>query len=309
MDPAVLTLALVAGAVAAFNPCGFALLPAYLSLLVASRGAGPGDATSQLTAIGRAGRFTAGMTTGFVGVFGAFGVVVAPFALALERYLPVLTVVVGAALVAVGMWLLSGRSMILPLLTRRGRAPGTSWASQVGYGATFALASLSCTAAPFLAVTAGALRSGGPFAVVVTYLAYAAGMGAVVGVLALASATASVGLAARLRRTAPVLARVSGGLLVVAGAYVAWYGWFELRVLAGTTTGDPVVDVAIAVQSAMARTVTAVGAPLLSVGALGVAAVVTTAAALRRRRRREPRTAVALTATATGFVERDLRRS
>jgi cytochrome c-type biogenesis protein len=307
VDPAVLTLALVAGAVAAFNPCGFALLPAYLSLLVASPD-GSSGASSQLTAIGRAGRFTAGMTTGFVGVFGAFGLVVAPLALAVERYLPVLTVVVGAALVAVGMWLLSGRSLTLPLLTRRGRAPGMSWASQVGYGATFALASLSCTAAPFLAVTAAALGSGGPVAVVGTYLAYAVGMGAVVGVLALASATASVGLAARLRRTAPVLARVSGALLVLAGAYVAWYGWFELRVLAGTTTGDPVVDVAIGVQSAVARTVTALGAPLLAVGALGVAAVVTTAAVLRRRRRRKPRTTVALTA-ATEVVHRDLRRS
>jgi cytochrome c-type biogenesis protein len=223
-----------------------------------------------------------------------------------ERYLPVLTVVVGAALVAVGVWLLSGRSLTLPLLTRRGRAPGTSWASQVGYGATFALASLSCTAAPFLAVTAGALGSGGPVAVVVTYLAYAVGMGAVVGALALASATASVGLAARLRRTAPVLSRISGALLVLAGAYVAWYGWFELRVLAGTATGDPVVDVAIGVQSAVARTVTALGAPLLAVGALGVAAVVMTAAA--RRRRREPRTAVALTATTSRVVDRDLRR-
>jgi cytochrome c-type biogenesis protein len=284
VDLAVLTLALVAGAVAAFNPCGFALLPAYLSLLVAAPAehAGP---VSQLSAVVRAGRFTAGMTTGFVGVFGAFGLVVAPFALALERYLPVVTVVVGAALVAVGVWLLAGRSLTVPLLTRRGRAPGTSWASQVGYGATFALASLSCTAAPFLAVTAGALRSGGPLAVVTTYLAYAVGMGAVVGVLALASATASVGVAARLRRTAPVLARVSGALLVLAGAYVAWYGWFELRVLAGSTTGDPVVDAATELQSAVARAVAATGAPVLFTAALGVAAVLAAAAVLRRSRR------------------------
>ena len=40
MDPAVLAFALVAGAVAAFNPCGFALLPAYLGLLVAGEPGG-----------------------------------------------------------------------------------------------------------------------------------------------------------------------------------------------------------------------------------------------------------------------------
>lgn len=282
MDMALLTLALVAGAVAAFNPCGFALLPAYLSLLVASA---PEDAgrTGQLAAIGRAGRFTAGMTTGFVAVFGLFGLAAAPFAFALQRSLPVLTVVVGAVLVATGMWLLAGRSLTLPRLVRWGRAPGRSWSSQIGYGATFALASLSCTAGPFLAVTAGAVSSGGPAAAVVAYLAYGVGMGAVVGVLALASATASVGLTVRLRRATPVIARVSGILLVLAGVYVAWYGWFELRVLAGTTTGDPIVGAATAAQSTLAGAVAALGAPLLAVVALLVAAVLTSAALLRRR--------------------------
>ena len=282
MSTALLTLAFVAGAVAAFNPCGFALLPAYLSLLVASPDRAAGR-TGQLAAIGRAGRFTAGMTLGFVAVFGLFGVVAAPFAYALQRHLPLVTVLVGVALVATGAWLLAGRSLTLPLLTRRGRAPGTRWASQVGYGATFALASLSCTAAPFLAVTASAIGSGGAVAVVVTYVAYAAGMGAVVGVLALASATASAGVAARMRRTAPYVSRVSGALLVLAGSYVAWYGWFELRVLAGTSTGDPVVEAATDVQAAVARAVAAVGAPWLAAVALAVAAVLTTAALLRRR--------------------------
>ncbi len=288
MDPALLTLAVVAGGVAAFNPCGFALLPAYLALLVAA----PADAgaATQLVAIGRAGRFTSGMTTGFVAVFGMFGLLVAPFAVSVQRYLPVVTVLVGAALVGLGLWLLAGRSLVLPLLTRRGRAPGTTWSSYVGYGATFALASLSCTAAPFLAVTAGAVGAGGWTTVVSAYLAYAAGMGAVVGVLALASATASSGLSAGLRRTAPFIGRVSGGLLVLAGAYAAWYGWFELRVLAGGSTDDPVVDAAIRAQSALARAVAGLGAPVLAVLALAVLALVVTAAVLRRRRSRAPRT-------------------
>lgn len=282
MSTALLTLAFVAGAVAAFNPCGFALLPAYLSLLVAAPDEAAGR-TGQLAAIGRAGRFTAGMTLGFVAVFGLFGLAAAPFAVALQRHLPVVTVVVGAALVATGVWLLAGRSLTLPLLTRRGRAPGTSWGSQVGYGVTFALASLSCTAAPFLAVTASAIGAGGPVAVVTAYLAYATGMGAVVGVLALASATASAGMAARLRRTAPYVARVSGALLVLAGTYVAWYGWFELRVLAGTTTGDPVIAAATGMQAGVARGIVAVGAPGLAAAALAVAGVLAAAGLLRRR--------------------------
>ena len=44
MDPAVLTLAFVAGAVAAFNPWGFALLPAYLTLVIGGGAAIPSPA-------------------------------------------------------------------------------------------------------------------------------------------------------------------------------------------------------------------------------------------------------------------------
>ncbi|HEU4426559.1 MAG TPA: cytochrome c biogenesis protein CcdA, partial [Pilimelia sp.] len=68
-----LALALAAGMLAAVNPCGFALLPAYLSLLVA--GDEPGGRGA---AVGRALLSTAAMTAGFVAVFGTFGVLVTP---------------------------------------------------------------------------------------------------------------------------------------------------------------------------------------------------------------------------------------
>lgn len=282
MDPAVLTLALVAGAVAAFNPCGFALLPAYLTMLVATPDGDPGRAA----AAGRALRFTTGMTVGFVAVFGAFALVVAPLALSVERWLPVLTVVLGVVLLGLGGWLLAGHELALPSLRRAGRAPSRSWFSLVGYGATFALASLSCTIAPFLAVTTTALRTGSVPGVVAAFVAYALGMGAVVGVLAVAAATATSSLTARLRRASPVIARLSGALLVVAGAYVAWYGWFELRVLAGGAVDDPVVDAAIGVQAWLTRTVAGLGAPGLAVLAAAVVAVGVALAVRAARRRR-----------------------
>ncbi|WP_029252320.1 cytochrome c biogenesis CcdA family protein [Paraoerskovia marina] len=281
MDPVLLGLALVAGAVAAFNPCGFALLPAYLTLLVAQPPEG-GD-ESQAGAIRRAARFTAGMTVGFVLVFGAFGILLASVTGAIERWLPVVTIVVGVALVGTGVWLLSGRSLGIGVLSRYGRAPRRSWWSQVGYGATFALASLSCTIAPFLAVTAGAVRSGGVLGVTLTYVVYGVGMGAVVGLLAIAAATASTGIVSRMRRAAPVISRLSGALLVLAGAYVAWYGWYELRVFAGTATGDPIVDAAVQVQSQITSFVAATGVTSLLVVAAMVLLVVVAALVVRRR--------------------------
>jgi cytochrome c biogenesis protein CcdA len=281
MDLAALALALVAGAVAAFNPCGFALLPAYLTMLVATPETGGGQAA----ALVRAARFTTGMTGGFVAVFGAFALVVAPLALSVERWLPVLTVVIGLVLLGLGAWLLSGHALAAPRLRRAGRAPGRTWGSQVGYGTTFALASLSCTLAPFLAVTTSALRGGSLLGVAATFVAYALGMGTVVGVLAVAAATASTTVTTRLRRAVPMVSRLSGGLLVLAGAYVAWYGWFELRVLAGTTVSDPVVSAAINAQSAMVRWVAGLGVGTVLLAASGVVAVVVGGVVMRVRRR------------------------
>ncbi len=282
MDQAVLALALVAGAVAAFNPCGFALLPAYLGLLVADDA--PGGRPAALL---RAVRFAAGMTVGFVAVFGLAAAVLAPLALSFERYLPIVTVVIGIVLVGLGGWLLTGRQLAIPGLAGHGSAPTARWWSQIGYGASFALASLSCTIAPFLAVTAGSLRGGGPLGVAAAFVAYALGMGTVVLVLALAVATARTSVVGAMRRAGAVISRASGALLVVAGAYVAWYGWFEIRVLAGTTTSDPVIDAAIRVQGAVSRWVAGLGPG----GLIGLAAavVVLLAVAVLWRGRRDRR--------------------
>jgi cytochrome c-type biogenesis protein len=262
MDPTALAFALLAGAVAAFNPCGFALLPAYLTMLVAGPGRG--------SAMARALRFTTGMTVGFVAVFGAFALVVAPLALSIERWLPVVTIVIGGLLLALGGWLLAGRELKVPRLIGRGRAPSTSWASQVGYGMTFAVASLSCTVGPFLAVTTGALRTASPLGVAAGFVAYAVGMGAVVGVLAVAVATASGAVTTRMRRLAPMVSRFSGLLLLGAGGYVAWYGWFELRVLGGQAVDDPVVSAAVGVQARLTQLVAGLGAGGVGLAALAV---------------------------------------
>ena len=64
-------------------------------------------------------------------------------------------------------------------------------------------------------------------------MAHAVGMGLLVGIAAVAVALARRGLVTGLRRTGRWVPRVTGLLLLIVGAYVAWYGAWELRVLAG----------------------------------------------------------------------------
>lgn len=284
MDTGLLALALVAGAVAAFNPCGFALLPAYLSVLVA----GTPDESEQVRATRaaavRAIRFAAGMTIGFVAVFGLFGAVVTPLALSIERYLPYVTVAIGVALIGLGAWLLLGHSLAIRGLAGRGTGPTQRWGSQISYGVTFALASLSCTIAPFLAVTSTALGAASWVNAMGAFVAYGLGMGTVVLVLALAVATSSAGVAAKMRRAGPLITRSSGVLLVIAGAYVTWYGWFEIRVLSGASVDDPIISAGLEIQGQVAQWVSGLGAgPILLVaGSLG--AVVSIVVVVARRR-------------------------
>ena len=92
-----LALALAAGMLAAVNPCGFALLPAYLSVLVIGD-----DSPGTARAVGRALALTGWMTVGFIAVFGVFGLVVSPVASQVQQYLPWFTVAFGVAVAAAG---------------------------------------------------------------------------------------------------------------------------------------------------------------------------------------------------------------
>lgn len=283
MPDAPLALALAAGMLAAVNPCGFALLPAYLSVLVAG-----GDAGGRGAAVARALTTTAAMTAGFVAVFGVFGLVVAPVAGTVQRHLPWVTIGIGLVLVGLGGWLLAGRQLPgLGVTVSRAPAAGRSLSAMAAYGAAYAVASLSCTIGPFLAIVVTSFRAGSAVAGVGLFLAYAAGMGLTVAVAALAVALARDGLLRRVRRAAPLLSRLGGGLMAVAGGYVAWYGWYEIRVLRGTIATDPVIDAAAGVQRWLSDLLDRAGAPVLAV----ILAALLAVAAARRLRRRGPRAA------------------
>ncbi|SFB95153.1 cytochrome c biogenesis CcdA family protein [Streptomyces aidingensis] len=294
MDGVPFALAFTAGMLAAVNPCGFALLPAYLGLFVGGAGQQGDGAAGRAGALRRAAVATGAMTAGFTLVFGAFGLVVSPLALSVERWLPWVTVVIGALLLATGGWLLTGRElgMALPKAGPAGRNPTESARGMAVFGVSYAIASLSCTVGPFLAITATAFRGSNVPGVITVFLAYAGGMGAVVGVLTLGAALSRQAVATWLRRALPYVTRVSGALLLVAGGYIAYYGWYEIRLLNGELAGDdPVIRWATGVQGDLTRLVNDLG-PWRVGAALAVllAATAAVTATARRHHRTDPTT-------------------
>ncbi|MGW3727463.1 cytochrome c biogenesis CcdA family protein [Streptomyces sp. NPDC000851] len=273
-----LALALTAGMLAAVNPCGFALLPAYLSLLVLGD-----DSPTRTAAVTRALAATAAMTAGFAAVFALFGLAIAPVAGQVQEHLPWFTIVFGALLALAGAWLLTGRDLptLLPKL-RRAPTVTRSAVSMALFGAAYAIASLGCTIAPFLAIVVSAFRSGSTVDGITLFTAYAAGMGLIVGAAALSVALTRTARVSRLRRLGPLASRTGGALLLLVGAYVAYYGWYEIRVQHDPATRDPVIETAGTIQHSIADALDTIGPT--AIAALLIA-LLAAAVVLRRRRR------------------------
>jgi len=238
-------LALTAGMAATVNPCGFALLPAYLGAFV-----GMQDSPGRVTAVGRALGVSLVLTAGFVTVFGLFGIALSPVLGEIQQYAPWFTMVFGVLLVGLGAWLVTGHELVVKIpKLNRGGADGTL-ASMYLFGVSYAVASLSCAIPNFLLVTSGAANEDSFVSRLVTFVLYGVGMGVVVTVLTIAVALARSGVVARFRALLPKMNLIAGVLLLVAGAYVAYYGWYELRLFHfDGPASDPIVDRASDIQT------------------------------------------------------------
>lgn len=232
MIDAPLTLAFTAGMVATVNPCGFAMLPAYLSyfLGIDHTGERPDRAEGGVL---RALLVGAVVSLGFVALFGTAGAVISWTSVSVERYASWVTMIIGAGLVAIGVAFVRGwePNLAVPRLDRGGH-DRSLW-SMFLFGLSYAIASLSCTIGPFMTAVAGTFRRSNVVSGVAVFGAYALGMAVLLMALTLTLALARQSLLHGLRRSLPYVQRVSGVIMVITGSYVLWYAVYELRVQGG----------------------------------------------------------------------------
>jgi cytochrome c-type biogenesis protein len=227
-------VAFTAGMLATVNPCGFAMLPAYLGFFLGVEGSDDAQAgLSRALAVGLA------VSVGFAATFAAIGLVVSHITSSVYEWAPFVSVVIGVVLALLGLYLLTGRELkvALPRLDAGGRTTGIT--SMIGYGVSYAVVSLGCTLPLFLVQVAGTFRRESWVSGVAVFVAYGLGFTVMLVALTVAVALARRSLVAGLRRLLPFVQRISGGLLLLAGAYVAWYGWYEKNRIGDE---DPFVD-------------------------------------------------------------------
>lgn len=216
-----------AGMVAAVNPCGFLMLPAFGSYYLQTQEGGP-ERTGLLPRLGKAVGMGLVATLGFVALFGVIGLLLSLGGRWLITYFPWGGLAVGVALTATGLWLLvtGGSFGILPA-SRVQVLPGRGVARVFAFGVGYGICSLSCTLPIFLVVVGTSLATGGLLAGLTQFISYGLGMGVALVLVTVSVALFRDGLTRRLRGYLRYVHRVAAAFMLAAGLYIVYY-WVVL---------------------------------------------------------------------------------
>ena len=225
-----LSSAFATGMVAAFNPCGFAMLPAYLSYFVSLESdeeAHVGRNIFRGLVVGLT------LTVGFIVFFGIIGLLTSTIVSqgAIQSRLSWATFVIGILMVPLGIAMLIGYEpkLLIPRLNKGGTS--RQLPSIFLFGVSFAVVSLGCTAPLFFATVVGSFESRNVWEGTLVFLTYGGGMSLIVMILTLATALGRNEIATSMRKVLPYVSKISGGFLVLAGGFLILYGWWEIQVM------------------------------------------------------------------------------
>lgn len=281
MIDAPLALAFAAGLVATVNPCGFAMLPAYLSYFMGI------DEEDQGSAAALRGALVVGaiVSSGFLVVFGLAGILITAGFRVVIDVIPWVAIVVGAAVIGLGVALVRGYELKVGLPKSSKAASGRGYRSVFLFGVSYAVASLSCTLPVFLTVVATQVTRGSFVSGIATFVAYGAGMAVVLMAVTVAIAVGKQSLIGWLRGSARHISRVSGVILIAAGLYIVWFWTVSLRsgaqALGDNVSFRFVENISQTVQNVIAS------APLVwGLGFLGIVAVAVIVVVVTQRTRR-----------------------
>jgi cytochrome c-type biogenesis protein len=273
MDLGPLTLALAAGGLSTVNPCGFAMLPAYLTFYVGADEDQLPTATSRTAQGLKTGLM---VTAGFLLVFALVGIPITYGATRIVRTIPWIGMALGVTLLVVGIATFFGRKISMtinsPIRPEQNRRPKTMFLFGVGYG----IASLGCTLPVFLAVIGASLATAGPGGALLVLVAYGAGMAIMLILFSTGAAVVRDGLVKSVRRIMPYMGRITGGMLAVAGVYLTYY-WGRVKFGSAATLGDdPIVGFVGDFTATIERYAGVYGRPVMIVLGIVLLAIVAT---------------------------------
>ena len=216
--------AFAAGMVASVNPCGVLMLPTYVLQQLRTEGASSSAARRTLKAL----LIAVVVTAGFIVVFAAAGGIIAAGGRRLVEIFPYAGLVIGAAMVGLGAWILvTGKTLSIlgagPVAANRQQSLGNVFL----FGIAYAVGSLSCTLPIFLVVVGTSLTSEGLLFSFGQFIGYALGMGTIIFTVTIGVALFRRAMVRWLRLVTLYIHRVSAMFLIGAGAYLVYYWLFQ----------------------------------------------------------------------------------
>ncbi len=208
-----LATAFATGLVATVNPCGFAMLPAYVGFFI-----GGSEADGGAVGARRALAVSGLMSLGFIAVFGVAGLLISAGVRVIVGLIPWLALVVGIGLVIMGVRTYRGAYLSISLGPDR-----IDRSSVFRFGVSYGVASLSCTLPIFLSLVAGAFTRATIVEGLAAFVAYAVGMSLAVTAITVGLSFGNDRLVRLMRSSSRYVTRVSGLVLTAAGLFIVWY--------------------------------------------------------------------------------------
>jgi cytochrome c biogenesis protein CcdA len=222
------------GILAAVNPCGFVLLPAYLLYFLGIDSANP---AAQRAPIRRALLVSAAVSSGFMLVFLIIGTISRLFTQWIELNAKYAGLLIGIALVVMGLAMLAGwkPSFITPSI---GGGRDRSLRTMFIFGIAYAVASIGCTIGFLTTAIFGSIGLHGFASGVISIVLYGVGMGLLVSTLTVTLAVAQGGLLRVLKNGLRYMDKLAAGFIVLTGMYLTWYWYVAVteRTSAGNVT-------------------------------------------------------------------------
>ena len=219
-----------AGVVSAVNPCGFAMLPAYLGLYM-STSIYEKDSTHYGKMILKGLFIGCCVGLGVLSLFLFVGLITG-FALNFIRsIMEWVGLLLGVGLITIGIWLMNGGRLYASLTARIGQSIGNP--TQISlkgfflFGVSYGVASLSCTLPIFLSVVGINLNGSSIYDSMMQFALYGAGMGAMILFVTLSMAILKGVMIRYIKLALPYVERIGFFLVVLSGMYIVFY-WMTI---------------------------------------------------------------------------------
>ena len=282
-----LAFPLAAGLIAAFNPCGFAMLPAYLSYFL---GLESDNDDNRDVGILNGLKVSLTLSLGFVFVFAIIGILTNTIIseASIEKQAGYITLGIGIILVLLGVAMVAGYHPVLKIPRIQMGTSNRQLPSIFLFGISYAFVSIGCSAPIFFLTVGGSFSRDGIVNGSAVFISYALGMSIVITVLTIGISIARSSITEKYKSIMKYLNPISGIFLSISGFFLSAYGWWEIQVSRGNYGTNPLVDLSLRGSGRLSNWVNDVGGGRFAMACLMiVVGILVWATGTKRESRRE----------------------